>query len=177
MASHDLTNADSGSAFCRSHRQRYSSAQKLYSNLPAHYVDLRWSKIESSLLTQCTRLQGQLDMAKERLLSTLALIRAGVEQGARRWSLDALAEGAEDDVEAEEKRAQLARALMGDVYDLSGKLSKGELVGTGFLFATSKADDAHRDLRRNQTSPRSRSRPSACGSRANGATLPRVKTA
>lgn len=108
-----------------SHRHRYASAQKLYSNLPAHYVDHRWVTIESSLLTQCTRLQGQLDMAKERLLSTLALIRAGVEHGSKAWALDLPDSGTGASGDDGERRTALAKQLMGDVYDLSGKLTKG----------------------------------------------------
>lgn len=114
-----------------SHRHRYASAQKLYSNLPAHYVDHRWVKIEASLLTQCTRLQGQLDMAKERLLSTLALVRAGVEQGSKAWTLDPPDFGTGAGEDDGERRTGLARELMKDVYDLSGKLTKGEWIRTG----------------------------------------------
>lgn len=113
-----------------SHRGRKPSAQKLYSHLPAHYVDLRWIKIESFLLAQCTRLQTELDMQKERLLSTLALIRSGVEFGARIWTLDVMgmseATGAED-----EGRARLAKKLMEDVHTLSKTLSKGPFLCVG----------------------------------------------
>lgn len=105
-----------------SHRHRQESAQKLYSHLPAHYVDLRWVKIESSLLTQCTRLQDTLDMPKERLLSTLALIRAGVEYGSTLWSLD-VASQLSPTIEG---LSDLAKRLMDDVYSLSSLLSKGE---------------------------------------------------
>ena len=107
-----------------SHRDRSSSSQKLYSHLPAHYVDLRWVKIESSLLSQCTRLQGTLDMSRERLLSTLALIRAGVEFGSTSWSLDAVTEPSEHR-SREQDSAELAQQLMEDVYNLSSTLSKG----------------------------------------------------
>lgn len=79
--------ADSHFNTC-SHRERKPSAQKLYAQLPAHYVDHRWVKIESALLAQCTHLQGTLDMPKERLLSTLALVRAGVEYRSKVWALD-----------------------------------------------------------------------------------------
>jgi len=108
-----------------SHRDRQASAQKLYSHLPAHYVDLRWVKIESSLLTQCTRLQGTLDMSRERLLSTLALIRAGVEFGSKSWSLDAVEDPSVHRSRGEDMTT-LAKKLMDDVYSLSSTLSKGE---------------------------------------------------
>ncbi|ORY76938.1 trafficking protein particle complex subunit 10 [Leucosporidium creatinivorum] len=105
------------------HRDRQASAQKLYSHLPAHYVDLRWVKIESSLLTQCTRLQGTLDMSRERLLSTLALIRAGVEFGSKSWSLDAVEDPSVHRSRGEDMTT-LAKKLMDDVYSLSSTLSK-----------------------------------------------------
>ncbi|KAI5476177.1 hypothetical protein MNV49_000338 [Pseudohyphozyma bogoriensis] len=95
------------------HRGRLASAQTLYLRLPAHYVDTRWVKIESALLSRSTNLQGHLDMTKERLLSSLALIRTGVEFGGKEWKLD-----------TDEDEVELARRLMKDVYDLSKTLSK-----------------------------------------------------
>lgn len=106
-----------------SHRSRPVAAQKLFSQLPAHYVDLRWTALESHLLSQCTSLQSTLDMPKERLLSTLALIRSGIEIGAREWSLRALRE---DEDHEDDNDAELATSLMRDVYELSSTLSKGE---------------------------------------------------
>lgn len=108
-----------------SHRNRPTTAQKLYSNLPAHYVDMRWVKIESSLLTQCTRLQGQLDMSRERLLSTLALLRSGVEFRSNSWRLET-AEAV--DTGSGDSSVELAKKLMDDVYQLSGTLTKGQHV-------------------------------------------------
>lgn len=109
-----------------SHRGRQDSAQKLYSHLPAHYVDLRWVKIEASLLKQCTDLlQDRLKMPRERLLSTLALIRAGVELGSKEWDLDAVHEASMRFTRTEDME-KLATQLMKDVYDLSSTLSKGE---------------------------------------------------
>lgn len=61
-------------------------------------------------------------MSKEQLLSTLALIRSGIEYGAKEWNLRALAE----DGEGREKDIEVATSLMQDVYDLSRTLSKGE---------------------------------------------------
>ncbi|GAA5881145.1 hypothetical protein JCM16303_004817 [Sporobolomyces ruberrimus] len=110
-----------GLAGLEHHRSRPAAAQKLFSQLPAHYVDLRWTSLESHLLAQCTSLQAQLELSKERLLSTLALIRSGIEFGAKEWSLRALREDDDDD---EGKDAELAKSLMKDVYDLSGTLSK-----------------------------------------------------
>ncbi|GAA5902878.1 transport protein particle complex II subunit TRS130 [Sporobolomyces salmoneus] len=105
------------------HRSRPAAAQKLFSQLPAHYVDLRWTSLESHLLSQCTSLQSQLDMSKERLLSTLALIRSGIEFGAKEWSLRALRED-EDHEDEENKDGHLATTLMKDIYDLSSTLTK-----------------------------------------------------
>ena len=101
-------------------RERKSSGQQLYARLPAHYVDLRWVKIESSLLTQCTALQESLEMEKERLLSTLALVRAGIEYGSTDWVLG-------DEKEQREKEHKSSQ-LMAAVYELSGKLTKGESI-------------------------------------------------
>ncbi|SDA01500.1 BZ3500_MvSof-1268-A1-R1_Chr10-1g02728 [Microbotryum saponariae] len=104
-------------AALENHRDRAASAQKLFSHLPAHYIDLRWTRIEASLLSECTRLQGTLDMNKEELLSTLALVRAGVEFESKKWDL----RGVEKEGEDEEG---LAKRLMKDVYELSKGLSK-----------------------------------------------------
>lgn len=86
---------------------------------------MRWVKIESSLLTQCTRLQGQLDMSRERLLSTLALLRSGVEFRSNSWRLETA--GAVD-TGAGKSSVELAKKLMDDVYELSGTLTKGKCV-------------------------------------------------
>ncbi|GAA5964623.1 hypothetical protein JCM3765_007645 [Sporobolomyces pararoseus] len=110
-----------GLAGLENHRSRPVAAQKLFSQLPAHYVDLRWTSLEAHLLSQCTSLQAQLDMSKERLLSTLALIRSGIEFGAKEWNLRALRE---DDDDEEKQDSELASSLMKDVYDLSSSLSK-----------------------------------------------------
>ncbi|KAK4701381.1 trafficking protein particle complex subunit 10, partial [Phenoliferia sp. Uapishka_3] len=107
------------------HRGHLSSAQKLYSQLPPHYVDHRWVKIESSLLSQCTRLQGTLDLPKEQLLSTLALIRAGVEYSSNVWSLSM----DQDEVRNGERMEELAEGLMEDVRRLSSMLSKDARLG------------------------------------------------
>ncbi|BGP50119.1 hypothetical protein JCM10450v2_006030 [Rhodotorula kratochvilovae] len=103
------------------HRARLPSAQKLFASLPAHYTDLRWSALDAFLLSRCTDLQSALDMPRDRLLSTLALVRAGVEVGGRRWGLEALME---DEVDAREQNEELAKRLMKDVYELSGALTK-----------------------------------------------------
>ncbi|SCV73847.1 BQ2448_6277 [Microbotryum intermedium] len=104
-------------AALENHRDRAASAQKLFSHLPAHYIDLRWTKIEAALLSECTRLQGKLDMDKEELLSTLALIRAGVEFESKKWDLEGFEKEGEDS-------ESLAKRLMKDVYELSKGLSK-----------------------------------------------------
>lgn len=117
---------DRADRLCNSrHRGRQDSAQKLFSLLPAHYVDLRWVKIEAALLDQCTHLQESLDMSRERLLSTLALIRAGAELGTSRWNLDSVCEPSLKH-SREEDMSNLAKKLMNDVYTLSSKLAKGK---------------------------------------------------
>ena len=65
-------------------------------------------------------------MTKERLLSTLALVRAGVEHGSKRWTLDPPDFGTGKDEDETDRRTGLAKQLMADVYDLSGKLTKGQ---------------------------------------------------
>ncbi|GAA5867425.1 hypothetical protein JCM8547_007499 [Rhodosporidiobolus lusitaniae] len=105
------------------HRQRFPTAQKLYSQLPAHYTDARWALIESYLLSRSTQLQTALDMPRDRLLSTLALVRSGMVTGAQRWELDALVEESAAWGDIEKKRA-VASSMMKDVYELSSSLSK-----------------------------------------------------
>lgn len=63
-------------------------------------------------------------MSKERLLSTLALVRAGIEYGSKVWSLDTLRE-ASSSMSKEEGNRVLAQRLMDQVYELSGLLLKG----------------------------------------------------
>ncbi|KAM0751302.1 hypothetical protein T439DRAFT_325449 [Meredithblackwellia eburnea MCA 4105] len=107
------------------HRKHYSSAQKLYAPLPAHYVDTRWVKIESSLVARCSRLQESLDMPRDRLLSTLSLIRAGVEFESKDWNLDIPPSTVPAaDLSKGERMKELAAELMQTVYKLSGLLSK-----------------------------------------------------
>lgn len=107
-----------------SHRERLVNAQKLFSQLPAHYTDLRWTALDAYLLSRCTDLQAALDMPRDQLLSTLALVRAGVEYGSRRWSLDALLDG-DDGADLAAQNEKLAKRLMDDVYRLSATLTKG----------------------------------------------------
>ncbi|GAA5838645.1 hypothetical protein JCM11251_003252 [Rhodosporidiobolus azoricus] len=106
------------------HRHQLETAQKLYSQLPAHYSDGRWSLIESYLLKRCTSLQSRLDMPKDRLLSTLALVQAGMARGSQEgWNLAAVT----DEMctgDADTRSSALAAELMDDVYRLSAGLSK-----------------------------------------------------
>lgn len=64
-------------------------------------------------------------MPKEKLLSTLALVRAGVEYGSKVWTVET-AEHAEIHLSEQERMADLAQKLMDDVYTLSSMLNKGE---------------------------------------------------
>ncbi|KAM0790185.1 hypothetical protein ACM66B_005503 [Microbotryomycetes sp. NB124-2] len=98
------------------HRARWSASQTLFAQLPAHYVDLRWVKIEAILLESCTSLQAHLNMTRERLLSTLALIRAGMGLNSPGWTLEIL--------ESADAQASIASRLLQDVRDLSKTLSK-----------------------------------------------------
>lgn len=97
-------------------RGRTAAAQRLYSHLPAHYVNGRWQMLESALLDKCAELQGKLGMSREWLLSTLALVRAGIEYDGKEWSQDHMA-GADE-------RARLASRLVDDIRTLAAKLDK-----------------------------------------------------
>ncbi|GAA6024476.1 hypothetical protein JCM10207_004507 [Rhodosporidiobolus poonsookiae] len=105
-------------------RGRLVAAQKLYSQLPAHYTDGRWTSVEAHLLDRCGQLQAALNMTKERLLSTLALIRSGMAAGSTEWSLETVAD--EDPSVGHDLARQVttAKRLMEDVQQLSGLLSK-----------------------------------------------------
>ncbi|GAA5886852.1 hypothetical protein JCM6882_005915 [Rhodosporidiobolus microsporus] len=103
------------------HRTHLDAAQKLYAQLPAHYSDARWCSIESFLLSRCTLLQQKLEMPKDHLLSTLALVRAGMDAASGRWGLAAVVD---DDTRAATGNSALANELMDDVYRLSGSLNK-----------------------------------------------------
>ncbi|BGP01777.1 hypothetical protein NBRC10513v2_005416 [Rhodotorula toruloides] len=102
-------------------RERLPTAQKLFSQLPTTYTDLRWTAIESYLLSQCTSLQESLDMPKDRLLSTLALVRSGVSVGSKEWGLEPVLDHV---VDWKRQNAELAKKLTDDVYQLSATLSK-----------------------------------------------------
>ncbi|GEM10221.1 transmembrane protein [Rhodotorula toruloides] len=104
-------------------RERLPTAQKLFSQLPTTYTDLRWTTIESYLLSQCTSLQESLEMPKDRLLSTLALVRSGVTVGSKDWGLEPVLDHV---VDWKRQNAELAKKLMDDVYQLSATLSKGD---------------------------------------------------
>ncbi|GAA5906420.1 hypothetical protein JCM8208_004655 [Rhodotorula glutinis] len=103
------------------HRQHLAAAHKHYSALPVYYTDSRWTSIDAFLLSRCTELQHALDMPRDRLLSTLALVRAGVTYGGKTWGLEALVE---EGAEVESQNEVCARRLMRDVYDLSATLTK-----------------------------------------------------
>lgn len=112
----------------RRNRSRSTQSLKLYAPLPAHYVNARWSLLESSLVSECISLQETLDLSKERLLSTLALVRTGVEFCSKQWGLD-LNRGKET------VRSSLADKLMKEIYDLSALLTKGASINPHFCIA------------------------------------------
>lgn len=73
---------------------------------------------------RCTQLQKELTMPKERLLSTLALVRSGVEFGSPKWELDT-GNTTETLLERDKRTLELAQKLMGDVAELAENLEKG----------------------------------------------------
>ncbi|KAH9824021.1 hypothetical protein DFH28DRAFT_1047952 [Melampsora americana] len=97
---------------------RDEHAQRLFTHLPAHYVDDKWATIESSLLDRCATLQSRLGMWKEWLLSVLALVRSGVTHEAGRWSQDVMLRDGQMDTLA------LATRLMTNIKDQASKLEK-----------------------------------------------------
>ncbi|KWU42169.1 hypothetical protein RHOSPDRAFT_36290 [Rhodotorula sp. JG-1b] len=102
-------------------RQRNAAAQKLLSQLSGQYTEQRWSSIEAYLHLQSAELQASLDMPREQLLSTLALVRAGVATGTQTWSLDELLD---DSTDRATQSVALATRLMEDVHRLSSALTK-----------------------------------------------------
>lgn len=104
-------------------RGRESSAQRLYAHLPAHYVDGRWTSLEGALLDKCAELQSKLNMPREWLLSTLALVRSGIEFGAKEWHQPVAMRSEAERGETEEQTA-LATRLIADVRRLASKLEK-----------------------------------------------------
>lgn len=103
-------------------RQRSAAAQRLLSQLSGQYTEQRWSGIEAYLHSRSAELQASLDMPRDQLLSTLALVRAGVPAGAEAWALDELLQ---DPTDRATQNAELAKNLMQDVHRLSGALTKG----------------------------------------------------
>ncbi|KAI8455219.1 trafficking protein particle complex subunit 10 [Phakopsora pachyrhizi] len=107
------------------HLHRYESAQRLYSHLPSHYVDDRWSVIESSLLSKCSSLQKALGLSRDCLLSTLALVRSGISNGQEIWSQEVLIEKKCGDEDARlALQMELAQTLVKDIREQSLKLEK-----------------------------------------------------
>ncbi|KAK4048148.1 hypothetical protein OIO90_005912 [Microbotryomycetes sp. JL221] len=100
----------------------HASLAALEKCLPAHYVDLRWVQIEAILLQQSTSLQKRLGLPREQLLSTLALVRAGMELNSPSWSLGILRS------QSDGTEANTASELMRDVHSLSQSLSKGAFL-------------------------------------------------
>ncbi|KAA1105676.1 hypothetical protein PGT21_015276 [Puccinia graminis f. sp. tritici] len=113
---------------------RSESAHRLYSHLPAHYVDDKWTTIESSLLDRCASLQKELGLSREWLLSTLALVRSGVTYEPGKWSQDVMLRSATasqlDNADPVDQSA-LASKLMQDIREQSLKLEK-DFAAIGF---------------------------------------------
>lgn len=112
-------------AALQDHRGRQESAQHLYSLLLAHYVESRWIRIEGTLLASCARLQETAGLEKEQLLTTLALLRSGVEPGARAWRIDPSVLEALGMPQGSSS-SDVATRLMDNVYRLAKPFEKGE---------------------------------------------------
>ncbi|OAV91949.1 hypothetical protein PTTG_07389 [Puccinia triticina 1-1 BBBD Race 1] len=113
---------------------RQESAHRLYSHLPAHYVDDKWTTIESSLLDRCASLQKELGLSREWLLSTLALVRSGVTYEPGKWSQDVMLRSStpsQPDQAGPYDQSTLASKLMQDIKEQSLKLEK-DFAAIGF---------------------------------------------
>lgn len=117
---------------------RDQHAQRLFAHLPAHYVDDRWTVIESSLLDRCASLQSRLGMSKELLLSTLALVRSGVSYEPGKWSQNVMLRDGQTDT------AALALRLMTDIKEQASKLEKDFAAIAFPTFAIAVVGDAGR---------------------------------
>lgn len=105
-------------------RDRAKQAERQFARLSPRYVELRWSKLEALQLAHCVALQEQLNLDKERLLSSLALLRAGTTLIARQWSLSCLS----DEVIGQAHcQPTIASGLMNTVKTISSTLTKGVL--------------------------------------------------
>ncbi|GAA5977541.1 hypothetical protein JCM10908_005008 [Rhodotorula pacifica] len=120
-------------------RKRNSAAQKLLSQLSGQYTEQRWSSIEAYLHCRSAELQASLDMPREQLLSTLALVRAGVPVGGKTWNLDELLD---DSMDRAAQSVALASKLMGDVHRLSSALTKDFAAVAFPTFAISLKPDS-----------------------------------
>lgn len=111
-------------------RNRTKQSEKQFARLPANYVELRWTKLEALQLSHCIHLQEHLSLDRERLLSSLALLRSGTEVVGRRWSLDCIAD---DVIGPSTARPSIARGLLDVVHRLSSSLTKGLMLSCGGL--------------------------------------------
>ena len=102
------------------HRQQNQSAQKTYASLPASYAESRWRDLEASLLTRCAELQEQQQMPRERLLSCLALVRAGISEQAPTWRIPLRS--------TETSLRHTAAQLLKNIASLASQLDKGKLL-------------------------------------------------
>lgn len=103
-------------------RNRPATSEEIYTTLSTRYAENGWKLIEAQLLRQCTALQERLGRSRERLLSTLALVRTGMAPSAlstSKWTLG----GAMGRNEGE-----VAKGLMKDVKELSRLLDKGAYI-------------------------------------------------
>jgi hypothetical protein len=116
-------------------KARQESAHRLYSHLPAHYVDDKWTTIESSLLDRCASLQKELGLSREWLLSTLALVRSGVTYEPGKWSQDVMLRSPPPAPQPQlvdiVDQTALATKLMQDIKEQSLKLEK-DFAAIGF---------------------------------------------
>ena len=112
-------------------RNRTSTSEELYTKLHSAYSQHRWTSIESQLLLQCMNLQRKLQKPRERLLSTLALLRAGLVVGSLKWTLGNDVHGQDDE--------KIARDMMAEAKELSKDLEKDFAVFAFPLFVMTLA--------------------------------------
>ena len=105
-------------------REDAKASEGLYSTLTSTFSHTSWKGIESQLQRQTCALQHELAHPKDQLLSTLALIRSGLEAGSLRWTL------AEAGADQPRQGDASASNLMADVKRLSEKMDKGNPVSS-----------------------------------------------
>ena len=82
------------------------------------YSDPDWTLVHSRYLKESIELQGRLGMRKEELLSTLTLLRLGLNGKSAAWAIKT----------SQQSSAEDASTLVRSVIKLAGSLDKGNVL-------------------------------------------------